>query len=281
MDTSSVIDDNVLSAWLDGELEPARQAEVEAWLQQHPEAAARVRLWSADREALRARFASAIDEPVPPTLARSVWAQQRRLAQPLWPLVAALAAFVIGGVAGGLGGWQWRGQQDSASVSARAASPAGWVQRAALAHRVYSVERRHPVEVNLATTAEAQRTEQEAHLQQWLTRRVDLPVKLFDLRAEGFELVGGRLLPDGPNGVSALLMYEQPGGARVTVTLRRAAESVPTAFRFERQGDVGLFYWVEGRAGYALAGALPRERLLALAQSIYAQQPSIPADSPR
>jgi anti-sigma factor RsiW len=281
MNTPSVIEDSVLSAWLDGELEPARRAEVEAWLQQHPEAAARVRLWSADRDALRARFASVIDEPVPQPLARSVWARQGYLARPAWPLAAAVAAFVIGGVAGGLGGWQWRGQYDSASASARAASPAGWVQRAALAHRVYTAEQRHPVEVNLATTGEAQRSEQEAHLQQWLTRRVDLPVKLFDLRAEGFTLVGGRLLPDGPNGVSALLMYEQPGGARVTVTLRRAAESVPAAFRFERQGDVSLFYWVEGRAGYALAGALPRERLLALAQSIYAQQPTISAESPR
>ncbi|UCH19071.1 MAG: anti-sigma factor [Burkholderiales bacterium] len=281
MNTPSVIEDNVLSAWLDGELEPARRAEVEAWLQQHPEAAARVRLWSADRDALRARFASVVDEPVPQPLARSVWARQGYLAGPVWPLAAAVAAFVIGGVAGSFGGWQWRGQYDSANAFARAASPAGWVQRAALAHRVYAAEQRHPVEVNLATTAETQRSEQEAHLQQWLTRRVDLPVKLFDLRAEGFTLVGGRLLPDGPNGVSALLMYEQPGGARVTVTLRRAAESVPAAFRFERQGDVGLFYWVEGRAGYALAGALPRERLLALAQSIYAQQPTIPAESPR
>jgi anti-sigma factor RsiW len=281
MNTPSVIEDSVLSAWLDGELEPARRAEVEAWLQQHPEAAARVRLWSADRDALRARFASVVDEPVPQPLARSVWARQGYLARPAWPLVAGSAAFVIGGMAGGLGGWQWRGQYDSANASARAASPAGWVQRAALAHRVYTAEQRHPVEVNLATTTETQRSEQEAHLQRWLTRRVDLPVKLFDLRAEGFTLVGGRLLPDGPNGVSALLMYEQPGGARVTVTLRRAAEAVPAAFRFERQGDVGLFYWVEGRAGYALAGALPRERLLALAQSIYAQQPTIPAESPR
>jgi anti-sigma factor RsiW len=281
MTTSTDIDDRELSAWLDGELEPERQTQVEAWLHQNPEAAARVRLWSADRDALRARFAAALDEPVPPQLARRVFALPRYPRLAAWPMVAAVMAFIVGGVAGGLGGWHWRGQQDVVAAAAIAASPAGWVQRAALAHRVYAVERRHPVEVNLATTAEGQRTEQEAHLQQWLTRRVDLPVKLFDLRAEGFELVGGRLLPDGPNGVSALLMYEQPGGVRVTVTLRQAEESVPTAFRFDRQGDLGLFYWVEGRAGYALAGALPRERLLALAQSIHAQQPPNPANSPR
>jgi len=46
---------------------------------------------------------------------------------------------------------------------------------------------RHAVEVRA----------QEEHLARWLTRRIDLPVKLFDLREQGFELIGGRLLPDG------------------------------------------------------------------------------------
>jgi hypothetical protein len=47
--------DDQLSAWLDGELNtPERQAEraaVEAWLHDHPEDAARARLWAADAEA--------------------------------------------------------------------------------------------------------------------------------------------------------------------------------------------------------------------------------------
>ncbi|MBL8332475.1 MAG: anti-sigma factor, partial [Rubrivivax sp.] len=40
---------------------------------------------------------------------------------------------------------------------------------------------------------------------------------------------------------------------------------------YERQGDLGMFYWVESGAGYALVGGLPREQLLALAKSIYDQ----------
>ena len=32
-----------------------------------------------------------------------------------------------------------------------------------------------------------------------------------------------------------------------------------------------MFYWVEGPAGYALIGALPREQLLAMAEAIYRQ----------
>jgi anti-sigma factor RsiW len=66
--------------------------------------------------------------------------------------------------------------------------------------------------------------------------------------------VGGRLLPDGP-GKSAQLMYQDAQGLRVTVYLRKPEVGTPAAFRYERQGELGLFYWVESGAGYALVGA--------------------------
>ena len=51
------IDDKLLSAWLDDELATDQREQVETWLRDHPEDAARARLWAADTEALRARFA--------------------------------------------------------------------------------------------------------------------------------------------------------------------------------------------------------------------------------
>ena len=143
----------------------------------------------------------------------------------------------------------------------QAGTAAGWVQRAAYAHSVFTPEPRHPVEVKA----------QEEHLSRWLTRRIDVPVKLFDLRDEGFELMGGRLLPDA-QGKSAQLMYENAATKeRVTVYLRKPEADAPTTFRYVQQGDVGLFYWVEAGAGYALVGTARKERLLALAQAIYRQ----------
>ena len=47
------------------------------------------------------------------------------------------------------------------------------------------------------------------------------------------------------------------------------------AFRYEQQGDIGMFYWVEASAGYALVGALPKATLLALALAIYQQHPAV------
>ena len=260
--------DTKLSAWLDDELTPEQRAEVDAWLRDHPDDTARVRLWAADRDALQARLSPALDEPVPTRLEQIVWTHAPVEAPSGWLRVAAMAAlFVFGGALGAGLMWGW---QDRAATS-HAAS--GWVQRAAVAHAVYVPEVRHPVEVGVVGANAIDSRAQEEHLARWLTKRLDVPVKLFDLRAQGYELVGGRLLPDAA-GPSAQLMYQrigEPAAPRVTVYLRRPDSATPAAFRYERQGELGMFYWVEGPAGYALIGALPREQLLAMAEAIYRQ----------
>lgn len=258
-----------LSAWLDDELDPAQRAEMDAWLHDHPEDAARVRMWAADRDALRARLSPAAEEPVPARLehlvlnhapASSWWTATR--------FIAGLGLFVLGGVIGAATTWRMLGDDDGPATAS-----AGWERRVMVAHAVYAPEVRHPVEVSVAgATAEDSRA-QEEHLSRWLTKRIDRPVKLFDLRAQGFELIGGRLLPES-NGPCAQLMYQrvgQPASTRVTVYLRKPDGTTPAAFKYERQGELGMFYWVEGTTGYAIVGNMPREQLLALAEAIYKQ----------
>ena len=65
--------DTDLSAWLDCELDGDRRAQVNALMREQPEAAARARLWAADRDALRARLNPVLGEPVPAGLIRIVW----------------------------------------------------------------------------------------------------------------------------------------------------------------------------------------------------------------
>jgi anti-sigma factor RsiW len=270
-------DTETLHAWLDDELPAEQRAEVEAWLRDHPEAAAQVRLWAADAQALRAQLEPVLSEPVPQRLAQLVWNRaplaSRATGWQRW--AAAALVFVLGGSVGAA--LTWRLKPAPVLAAAPATSPSGWVRRAAVAHAVYTPEVRHPVEVKA----------QEEHLSRWLTRRLTVPVKLFDLRAQGFELVGGRLLPDA-TGPSAQLMYQaiaDPAAAsdasakpvRVTVYLRKPDDDTPASFRYEQQGSLGMFYWVEGKSpvggpvGYAIVGELPRERLLAMAEAIYRQ----------
>ena len=282
------VDPALLSAWLDRELDTAERGTVNAWLADHPEDAEHVRRWTEDGDGLRAQLAPMLDETVPQALRQLVLgpalpAWREPLAQAsTWRTAAAAGGLLLtGGVIGAA--LMWQGQRADLAARQLATAPRiiEFVQRAAVAHAVYTLEVRHPVEVNTREGSLEEQRKNEEHLAVWLTRRVGMPVKLFDLRAQGFELVGGRLLPELPH-KSAQLMYENSARQRVTVYLRKPDADTPAAFRFERQGELSLFYWVDGPTGYALVGNLPREQLLALAEIIYQQGPKpAPASAPR
>ena len=272
-------DDDQLSAWLDGELPHEQRQQVDEWLRDHPDDAARSRLWTVDRDAVRARFDSVLGEPVPPALQRLVKDRSSGAwpwgAAAAWARAAMVAGLLVSGalIGGGLV-WQFKPAAPIAQVS-----PNTWTHRAAVAHVVYAPEVRHPVEVNVVEGTPEQQRAQELHLARWLTKRINMPVRLFDLRPHGFELVGGRLLPDA-NGPSAQLMYQNSAGQRVTLYLRRPEAGTATSFRFQREGEVGMFYWIEEGYGCALVGTLPRERLLALAESAYRQSEDAEKSTP-
>ena len=117
------IDDERLSAWVDGEGSAAERACVQAWLAAHPDDAERVRRWRADREAMQALFAAPADDAVPIGLSRLVM-------QPPTPPRTAMAAaaaglLLAGALAGGGAVWTW---QRGEARSAAAAPAQGWVQ---------------------------------------------------------------------------------------------------------------------------------------------------------
>jgi anti-sigma factor RsiW len=128
------------------------------------------------------------------------------------------------------------------------------------AHRTFSVEVRHPVEVDAG---------QEAHLVRWLSKRLGRPLVVPDLAAAGFQLMGGRLLPaeDGP---AAQFMYENGNRDRLTLYLR-AGVGGETAFRYHQEGGVGAFYWSDEGFGYATAAKVDRVLLLRIAALVYRQ----------
>jgi anti-sigma factor RsiW len=134
--------------------------------------------------------------------------------------------------------------------------------RAARAHQIYSPEVRHPVEVD---------AKEQDHLVKWLSKRLGLPLKIPVLATEGFELLGGRLLP-GPDGPVAYFMFQDATGKRLTlyVSRRNRAENL-TAFRFAQDGNISVFYWIDRDCGYAISGDIDKPALARVASSIYRQ----------
>lgn len=249
--TPRPIDETMLHAFLDGELDPAGRAEVEQWLARHPEDAARLAAYGRQKAALHATFDRVTEETIPTRLLQA--ARRRRGTTP-WLRIAAMFALVVAGAAAG-----WFGR-DLVSGPNRAMTLA---ERAIGAHVIYTAEVRHPVEV---TSAE------EAHLVQWLSRRLGQPLKVPDLRPVGFRCMGGRLLPDEGR-PAAQFMYEDETGRRLTLYLRVMPEGRDAAFRFVHERDVSAFYWVDGKFGYALTASLPRDRLLQVATAVYEAGP--------
>jgi len=265
-------DEVQLSAWLDGELEPDEQARVASWLNTHPEQAAQVRRWAADRDALRVLLEPQLDEALPDGLLAGT-GPLPSLRRPLRRLGLAAGMLLASGLTGALLGRHWPAGGPGSLDGPASASAVPWLQRAAAAHAVYAPEQRHPVEVSVTGDDPVIQKAQQEHLAHWLSKRLNRPVALFDLQAQGFTLLGGRLLPDDP-APGAQLMYEDSRRQRITVYLRQPETPAPAAFRYEQVRGLGMFYWVDGGTAYAVTGGLPREQLLALAISIHRQGPN-------
>jgi anti-sigma factor RsiW len=238
-----------LHAFVDGVLPAARAAEVDAYLADHPEEAARLAAYREQVAALRREFDSVLDERPPRRLAvpRLYWMR------PLLRYAAVVAWFTLGGVIG----WQLH-----AYTADRRADSTSWPRRAAIAHVIYSPEVRHPVEVG---------ADQEAHLVAWLSKRLGTPLKVPHLGDLGYTLVGGRLLP-GERGPVAQFMYQDGKGQRLTLYVRvNPDDSGETAFRFAQEHGVGVFYWLDRKLGYALSGEVDKNELLRIATGVYRQ----------
>jgi anti-sigma factor RsiW len=244
-----------LQAYADGRLHGDRRAEVEAWLAMRPEEAERIASYVQLNEEMRALYDPVLVEPIPERL-RPVLERRRR-----WRMAARAAAWVAVGIAiGSIAGWQLHAWQAAATAPDVGISMA---QRAAVAHATYSPEVRHPVEVG---------ADQEAHLVAWLSKRLGAAVRAPKLETIGYRLVGGRLLP-GDNGPVAQFMYQGAQGTRVTLYVRtEAGNNRETAFRYAKEGNVRVFYWVDRKLGYALSsGDISKDDLLKVSTAVYQQ----------
>jgi anti-sigma factor RsiW len=96
-------------------------------------------------------------------------------------------------------------------------------------------------------------------------------LRIPELNALGYALVGGRLLP-GDRGPAAQFMYQDARGQRLTLYVRTNVEETrETAFRFAQDKNVGVFYWLDNRLGYALSGEVDKSELLRVATAVHRQ----------
>ncbi len=239
-----------LHAYVDHQLNPARRAEVELFLEQHPETAEKVRSCEQINRDLQQLYNGVIEEPVPERLDIAAAGLKKRRFPGLQ--IAAMAATLAIGASIG-----WVARDELQPVS----SPRMvMVDDAFTAHVVYTPEVRHPVEVG---------AEEEEHLLGWLSKRLKTKIRAPRLSSIGYELLGGRLLAsDGEP--AAQFMYQDADGNRLTLFVRAAEpKQQDTAFRYARRDGIQGFYWVDENLGYALIGNVARPTISKAAHIVY------------
>lgn len=248
MSTGS-LEDWALHAYVDDEMSSEQRAEIEQLLLAEPELARKVEAWRRQRDLLKQAYDPTLAETVPESLVAPLRRGSGMRARPWLAMAAAVALLLIGGLAG----W-FIGREGAASSTV-----AGIARQAIDAHRIYAAEIRHPVEV---------RADEKGHLQTWLSKRVGTPFVVPDLSAEGYTLLGGRLLADGGT-PSALLMYEDKAGQRISILLTARHGGGKSSLHVERQGELIACYWNDEALAFAVAGQLEREPMMRLAEAIY------------
>jgi anti-sigma factor RsiW len=249
------VGEDELQAFVDERLAGERLEVVESHLAANPELRDQLMADRRLRSALRGQLDSKANEPVPARLRiANIRAGRRiRLAGTMLRAAAVVAIFMIG--AGG--GWYGATLHNPSSM--QITSTATVTSGAVAAYRTFVVEVAHPVEVD---------ARQEAHLVQWLSRRLGRPLAAPDLARYGYRLMGGRLLP-ADSGQAAQFMYDDASGKRITVYVRHAEGGNETAFRFLREGDTSSFAWIDQGFGFAVTGMASREELLPIAEAVY------------
>ena len=223
-ETERAFTDEDLLRYVDGFLDPVRRAEVEEYLKSALADANTVTAYRHQNRLLREAFDSILEERVPEAIVATALTTRPRFVRPLAAAAAALVLFVAGGAAG------WYVTDMGEQKVSQATAPDFKVYAIA-AHRVYTPEVRHAVEV----------AANEQHMVSWLSKRLGHPVKPPALGPMGFELVGGRLLaaPDGQP--SAHFMYQDSTMRRLTLYVRTVNAAEASSFRFARDSDCSMF----------------------------------------
>ena len=237
-----------LHAFVDGELDGQEKHDIENLLLRDEAARRFVARLVQQKQALHSAFDGTLQEPVP---ARLLAAAQQRPAQnrASYFIAASMAGFLVLGGALGYFAADHMAKYQAFDLP----------QIAYLAHQTFAGEVKHPVEVAAS---------EQTHLQNWLSKRVGQPIKIPDLTAQGYSLLGGRLLAES-EGPAGQLMYETADKQRLTVFLTENLGGVESALRLEQHGNLITCYWRNGKLAMAVTADLPRADMMNLAKNIY------------
>ncbi|CAI8803074.1 anti-sigma factor family protein [Pseudomonas serboccidentalis] len=239
-----------LHAYVDHQLSEADRRVLDAWLANHPDAAAQVRAWQQDAQQLRAALGGALQQPANPELDPALIRQ--RLKRQSHRRLASAAVLLIAVGIGGFSGWQAR----EMTLVRSSVLP---MTDALQAYRLIAQQGILPADYKVDTDGDMQR---------WLDRYFTQASRLPDLKSAGFEPVSGRLLSTD-EGPAAMVMYEDRSGHKVSFYVRPPGPKNTFLPRGSRSdGDLQADYWSGGGYNYAMVSPVDTPSAPLLKQSL-------------
>lgn len=250
--------DAEIHAYVDGQLDETRAKYFLTRMKTDHQLARTVRDYQLINANLRAMLDPVVREPVPkPLLAASIDPTQTILPRNNWLSLAQAAVIAVLMIASGLMGWMLKGNDAQTTLVQLRTN---LIHPATFAHSVYASDTRRPVEIT---------AENEEELIRWLSRRLKTDIKAPNLKPEGFQLLGGRLIPS-TNRMAAQFMYENNAGERVSLYVRRGVwGKINMPLHYDEDNGLAAFTWINNSMGYALSGSLHKKELLALAETAH------------
>lgn len=234
--TPRPIGEDDLHAYVDGALSTDRLAEVEAWLNAHPEQRERVAAYERHREQIRAVFDPVLQEPTPIRLGLPLRTEHR----PAWAATRGWAAAVVAALfVGGAGGWGLH-----AWTTPQQRGIAALAQEAATTYAVYAPDTSRAIELPASDSV---------RLNRWISERIGRDVQAPNLEPAGFRLLGGRLAAT-PHGPAGLFLYEDARGVRLAILARPMEVDQSAPMRRHSIHDTEGMAWADHGLGFSMVG---------------------------
>lgn len=245
------ISNDLLVAYVDGELSRKDRAQVEAYLLHNPDEAQRVLDWQQNDDALKNAFV--LDEDVEHLQANLALAKndnQRWRQLTKYALAACLLLAI--GFGGGLGLSQLPFGPDE-KYQLRVAA---WANEA---HEIFAIDANRPGEFDQNNLGQAT---------VWLKKRVGVNVSIPDLASSDLQFVGARLVGQG-GAPAALLTYETASADRVSVFVQAHNQSLDElGYWFIYGEDNTTCVWLNEQLAFSVTGNMSDEKLKAIALKV-------------
>jgi anti-sigma factor RsiW len=273
------VDDVMMMAYVDGEVDAATAREIEAALAGEPALAARVQQLRDGAMMARGAFAEVLHEPVPdrliaalggpaassssiggnvvPLLRRARWLPRRAALG--WAAAASIATLVIGY---GVGEMRPQFGEIGLAGGLQNASSQRWLDNVAAYYHVYQNSLANKDKLLVDFTAS-----DVPELEKWFGAKLNRKLEVPNLTSKGLTTQGGRLviINDKP---AAQFLYSSDKGELVELVIAFTDQAYQPE-QITRKGDVNIVHWRDNGYAYAFAGSMDASRLQAIADSVW------------